>query len=172
MAAVWDSSPLEKCLFEKNSQAENCCFVWPPGVQTLRVSLQKTHFRGQRNLSVANFSLYVRLWTAHLKVDSTLFFCEKGRRKKKQTLSWGFAFIRVSLNLEKVRDRDRDSFYPSLNPSFISSSDHLSHRSLGQALGATRCSLYSEARFSLAADNMLQTDCALCSSSLLYVLLL
>lgn len=122
MAAVWDSSPLEKCLFEKNSQAENCCFVWPPGVQTLRVSLQKTHFRGQRNLSVANFSLYVRRWAAHLKVDSILFFCEKGRWKKKQTLSWGFAFIRVSLNLEKVRDRDRDSFYPSLYPSFISSS--------------------------------------------------
>ena len=135
MAAVWDSSPLEKCLFEKNSQAENCCFVWPLRVQTLRGSFQKTHFKGQQNLSVANFSLHVKRWAAHSKVDSVLFFCEKRGRKKKQTLSWGFAFIRVSLNSGKVKRRDRHSLSPSLHPSFISSSIHPCVR----PLGATRC---------------------------------
>lgn len=38
--------------------------------------------------------------------------------------------------------------------------------------GATHCSLHSGAWLSLAVDNMLQTDCPLCSSSLLYILLL
>lgn len=99
-------------------------------------SLCRKHI--SRGCKICLWAIFPFMWRSELPTRRWTVYCSFAKTygwKKKQSLSWGFAFIWVSSNLKKVRDRDMDCFYPCLHPSFISSSDHLSHPSLCQAPG-------------------------------------
>ena len=77
-------------------------------------------FQGAAKSVCGLFSLLCEGVSCPLEGGQCIVLLQKrmGERKK-QSLSWGFAFIWVSLNLKKVRDRDMDCVYPCLHPSFI-----------------------------------------------------
>ena len=75
-AAVWDTSPLEKCLFEKNSQAENCSSVWPLWARKLWEPRCRKHIsRGSKVYFLSSFMCGAGAVRA--EVDNAGFLCKR-----------------------------------------------------------------------------------------------
>lgn len=167
MAAVWDSSPLENVYLKETVRQRTAALFGPSGHKHRNALYRKHTSRGSVICLwlicpfMRGCEMPTSMWTAGL------FCCTLGAwDKRKNTL---IVFISLALGWTWRKTE-------TLRPSSI---HHLSTllsicpmHPCGRACGDTYSPQGCGAGFSLLVDNMLQTDYPLCSSSLLYILLI